>query len=239
MKRSKPILAVDCLNKDFTLHVLGGQIITGCPEVSFTLSQGEFLAVTGPSGSGKSSLIKCIYRTYLPSTGSIIYRAGDETEYDLARAPERVIMALRHKDIGYVSQFLKVVPRTPAVNVLANELRSQGGDNVEATKKAREYLELLGIERGLWQAYPSTFSGGEQQRINLARALIRAPRLLLLDEPTASLDPETKRIVIHLLAACKAAGTSIIGIFHDLEAMHDVVDRVYPMRPGHVGVEAR
>lgn len=232
MLNQNEILAVRKLFKQFTLHVLGEKVISACENVSFVLQQGEFLGLTGPSGAGKSSVIKCIYRTYLASAGSIIYRHRDGGETDLARAPERDIIRLRRLDIGYASQFLKVMPRVPALDVLAGELGKKGWDMEQARARAGEYLEMMNIDRTLWDAYPSTFSGGEQQRVNLARALITGPRLLLLDEPTASLDHETKQTVVRVLTGAKKDGTSIIGIFHDLDVMRRLVDRVFVMRAG-------
>ncbi|OAT85472.1 phosphonate C-P lyase system protein PhnL [Desulfotomaculum copahuensis] len=226
------ILAVNELSKHFVLHILDGKVITGCAGVSFSLQQGEFLGIAGPSGAGKSTVIKCIYRTYLPSGGNVLYRTAGGREVDLARAPEREVIRLRRLEIGYASQFLKVMPRVPAVDVLAGELRRKGWDMERARARAREYLAIMNIDRPLWDAYPSTFSGGEQQRINLARALITAPRLLLLDEPTASLDPETKKIVIRILRDVKEQGTGIIGIFHDYDVMRRLVDRVFTMQSG-------
>jgi len=235
MLNPNEILAVRKLFKQFTLHVLGEKVITACENVSFVLQQGEFLGLTGPSGAGKSSVIKCIYRTYLATSGSIIYRHRDGRETDLAGAPEQEIIRLRRLDIGYASQFLKVMPRVPALDVLAGELGKKGWTMDRARAKAGEYLEMMNIDRTLWDAYPSTFSGGEQQRVNLARALITGPRLLLLDEPTASLDQETKQTVVRVLTEAKKGGTSIIGIFHDLDVMRRLVDRVFVMRAGRCG----
>ncbi len=232
MTDRREILAVRQLSKRFTLHILDGKMITGCEDVSFSLGEGEFLGITGPSGAGKSTVIKCIYRTYLSSTGSVLYTSGDGSRVDLALAPERQVIRLRRQEIGYVSQFLKVMPRVPAVDVLAGELRQKGWEIEQARQRAREYLEMMSINHKLWDAYPSTFSGGEQQRINLARALISGPRLLLLDEPTASLDIETKQIVVCVLREMKEGGASIIGIFHDLDVMERLVDRAFNMKEG-------
>ena len=200
--------------------------------MSFSLKDGEFMGITGPSGAGKSTIVKCIYRTYLPCRGKILYRSQDGREIDLATAPEREIIKLRHKEIGYVSQFLKVIPRIPAREILVEELTRRGWDEEEAQDRAAEYLGMMNISRPLWDTSPSTFSGGEQQRVNVARALITQPRLLLLDEPTASLDSESKKIVIQALLQLKKQGTTIIGIFHDAELMKRLVDRVFTMTAG-------
>lgn len=227
------ILSVENLTKTFTLHMLGGKTIAGCRNISFSLPGGTFLGLLGPSGAGKSTILKCIYRTYLPSGGSLRYFSSKYGEIDLAAATEQQVLRVR-QEIGYVAQFLKVVPRVPAIDILAEGLWQQGCSRREGREMAGEYLARLGIARELWDAYPTTFSGGEQQRINLARALITRPRLLLLDEPTASLDVETKKTVLNMLREMKAAGTSMIGIFHDLDAAGQVVDNVLTMQGGNL-----
>jgi alpha-D-ribose 1-methylphosphonate 5-triphosphate synthase subunit PhnL len=232
MENRGNVLSVKELSKYFILHILGGKVITGCEEIGFDLKQGEFLGLTGPSGAGKSTVLKCIYRTYLPTSGQVIYSGEDGRQTDLACSPEREVIMLRRREIGYVSQFLKVMPRVPAVDVLAWELRQKGWEMESARQRAREYLQIMDINQALWDAYPSTFSGGEQQRINLARALIAGPRLLLLDEPTASLDAVTKQVVVRVLRDLKADGTTMIGIFHDLDVMGRLVDRVINLKAG-------
>lgn len=226
------ILMVDGLAKSFTLHMLGAEGLYGCGNISFNLCAGEFMGIAGPSGAGKSTILKCIYRTYLPTAGRMLYRSRQAGEIDLAAADERSILRLRRSEISYVSQFLKVLPRVSAVNILAEELRQRGWSADQAGEQACALLEMMKIAPALWDAYPSTFSGGEQQRINLARAIIAEPRLLLLDEPTASLDGDTKKIVVQALLALKQKGTSILGIFHDLDSMNRLVDRVFTMRAG-------
>lgn len=226
------ILTVEELSKNFTLHMLGSETIYGCDNINFTLNSGEFMGIAGPSGAGKSTILKCIYRTYLPSGGHIWYHSKRREKIDLTAADERKILWLRHNEIGYVSQFLKVIPRVSTVDILSDELQQRGHNFAEANRRACELLEMMKIDSALWEAFPSTFSGGEQQRINIARALITKPRLLLLDEPTASLDNETKKIVVQALLALKQEGSSIIGIFHDHESMNQLVDRVFTMRAG-------
>ncbi|MHC1759377.1 MAG: phosphonate C-P lyase system protein PhnL [Negativicutes bacterium] len=232
MLAEQEILSVSSLRKEFTLHMLGGKVIIGCDDVNFSLRQGEFMAVVGPSGAGKSSIVKCLYRTYLPTSGQIWYRKADGVAMNIAAATEREIVQLRQSDIAYVSQFLKVIPRISAIDTLAAGLRQRGLDMEAARRQAREYLSLLNIDKELWDAYPSTFSGGEQQRVNVARALIIRPRLLLLDEPTASLDAETKRVVLQSLMTLKNQGTTIIGIFHDTESIKRMADKFFTMSAG-------
>lgn len=228
----KTILTVQNLHKDFTMHILGGKQFAGCAGISLDLKEGEFLGITGPSGAGKSTILKCIYRTYLPSGGVILYRSPRWGAIDLAAATEQQILDLRREEIGYVAQFLKVMPRVAAVDVLADGLWRKGMALEEGREVARQHLDRMGIARELWDAYPSTFSGGEQQRVNLARALILKPRLLLIDEPTASLDSKTKTAVIRLLREIKDQGSSMVVIYHDMEAMRKLVDRTIAMREG-------
>jgi alpha-D-ribose 1-methylphosphonate 5-triphosphate synthase subunit PhnL len=226
------ILNVVNLSKIFTIHILGGKVITGCREVGFSLGAGEFLGITGPSGSGKTSVLKCVYRTYLPSGGEINYISAARGAVDLAKATDQEVLYLRSGEIGYVSQFLRVIPRVAALDVVAEGLLRRGRELAEARALAGEYLARLGIPGDLWDAYPATFSGGEQQRVNIARALITRPRLLLLDEPTASLDSRAKMTVVEMLWELKAAGTAMIGIFHDLETMRKLVDHTIAMNGG-------
>jgi alpha-D-ribose 1-methylphosphonate 5-triphosphate synthase subunit PhnL len=198
-------------------------------DISFNIGKGEFLAIIGPSGAGKSSILKCIYRTYLPTSGHIFYLSRLYGLIDLVDAPERKIINLRAQEIGYVSQFLKVIPRVPALDVVAGRMLPLGYSVETAREQAGKLLTELQIPENLWYAYPVTFSGGEQQRINLARSFITRPRLLLLDEPTASLDEKTKSVVIEILKQMKGKGTTMIGIFHDLDTMGKLADDVLDM----------
>lgn len=234
------ILSVQNLQKNFTMHILGRKQFTGCARISFELPEGECLGITGPSGAGKSTVLKCIYRTYIPSAGAILYRSARSGLVNLSTAPEQVILDLRREEIGYVSQFLKVMPRVPAVDVLAERLWRKGVAVAEGRAAARQSLERLGIACALWDAYPATFSGGEQQRVNLARAFMVRPKLLLIDEPTASLDSKTKTVVLRLLKELKEQGTSMVVISHDPAAMRKLVDRTLVMREGRCNqLEAR
>ena len=193
------------------------------------MKRGEFLAIVGSSGSGKSSLLKCMYRTYLADTGSMLYRPDSNSAIDLTTASDHEILALRRSEIGYVSQLLQVVPRTIAVDVIAEPLLQRGIGIDDARDAASRYLARLRIPEDLWDAYPSTFSGGERQRVNIARALIAAPRLLLLDEPTSALDPASTAVVVEMLRAVNQ-GTTMIGIFHDLSVVRELADRVVVMK---------
>lgn len=222
------MLKVDNLLKVFNIYILGNKVIKGCAGVSFTVGEGEFLGLSGPSGVGKSTILKCIYRSYMPTDGDIWYDSVMYGKVNLATVPDPMVIDIRHKEIGYVSQFLRVIPRVSAIDIVAEALLLKNGASPrEAKKKAGELLERLNIPVHLFDAYPATFSGGEQQRINIARAVIWKPRLLLLDEPTASLDGDSVSIVIDLLKELRNQGTSMIGIFHDNKLMESVTDRVY------------
>jgi len=217
------------LSKSFTLSLNKELKIQAFRDISFKVEKGEFLAITGPSGIGKSSILKCIYRTYIPTSGNIWYDSQHYGLVDLKSIDERKMNYLRKNEIGYVSQFLKVIPRVSAVDVIKERLLFLGYQMNEATERTIELLKELQISESLWEAYPATFSGGEQQRINLARAFISNPKLLLLDEPTASLDGKMKDVVVKKLLNLKKHGTAMIGIFHDIETMKKVADNVLNM----------
>jgi alpha-D-ribose 1-methylphosphonate 5-triphosphate synthase subunit PhnL len=223
------MLRVENLEKQFVSHVLNGKKIVGFRRVSFHVPAGRALGLSGPSGYGKSSVLKCIYRTYLPSRGSIGYASEAFGPVDLGALPENEILALRRRELGYVTQFLSVLPRVPAVDVVAEPLVEAGTPRPKARESARQLLQRLKIDPALHDAYPSTFSGGEKQRVNLARAVIRPPRLLLLDEPTASLDADAMQVVLDLLSEMKARGTTMVAVFHDRSIMDRLMDDVFRM----------
>ena len=219
------LLTVDNLSKTFAMHVLGETRVVGLDDVSFAVDEGEFLGIVGRSGSGKSSLLKCLYRTYDPTAGSASYESRNGS-VDLATCPEREVLALRGSEIGYASQFLDEIPRVPAVDVVARPLRESGVAPADARNKAAELLNRLRLPDDLFEAYPATFSGGERQRVNLARAIAPRPRLLLLDEPTSALDPETRAAAIDLLRSYLGDDTTVIGVFHKRDVIEELTDRV-------------
>ena len=222
------MLTVEELSKDFTLHILGEKNIAACRNVSFNVPEGGFLGLSGPSGAGKSTVLKCIYRTYLPSSGSVWYDSAEYGRIDLATIPDRAVIDIRTREMGYVSQFLKVIPRVSALDVVMEPILARNGvSRDEARIRAVGLLKRLRIPEHLFDAYPATFSGGEQQRINIAHAVSWKPRLLLLDEPTASLDTGSVELVLELLRELRQAGTTMIGIFHDTELMESVTDSVF------------
>ncbi len=218
------ILEVNDLSKVFNLHVLNDKRIEALKKINFSMKEGEIIGLTGKSGSGKSSLMKCIYRTYLASAGEIIYKSISGN-IDLVKADDHEIIELRKNEITYCSQFLSVIPRVPAVDVVCENLFRIEKDRQIAREQTKEMLERLGLPTELWDAFPSTFSGGEQQRINIARAVIASPRFLLIDEPTASLDVKTKDVVIDLILELKKNGTSVLCISHDEYTLERLVDR--------------
>jgi len=227
------------LSKSFVMHMRGGVAIHAFTDVSFNLREGEFVGVSGPSGTGKSSLLKCIYRTYLPTSGHVWYTDQHDEVVDLACADEQTVMRLRAQEIGYVSQFLPVIPRVSALDTITNSMTAKGFAREDSEDKAKDLLERLGIPESLWNMFPSTFSGGEKQRINIIHAVISQPRVLLLDEPTASLDARSAQAVIELVRELKDEGTAMIGVFHDAELLKSLSDRVVHMRcPNAVEVVA-
>lgn len=227
------ILSIDGLSKTFDMHVLGDTQVVGLDDVSFDVSEGEFVAVVGESGSGKSSLLKCLYRTYDPSSGSVTYH-GPDGDVDLTACSNRTVVGLRGDIVGYTSQFLDEIPRVSAVDVVGRPLVEQGVDREAARETARELLSALSVPEALWNAYPATFSGGERQRVNLAQALAPKPKLLLLDEPTSALDPETRRAAIDLLESYLGPETTVIGVFHDTDVVEAVADRVVVLDDGRL-----
>jgi alpha-D-ribose 1-methylphosphonate 5-triphosphate synthase subunit PhnL len=222
------MLQVQRLEKRFVSHALGKEIL-GFPTVSFSVPCGGALGLAGPSGHGKSSVLKCIYRSYRASSGRILYDSGMFGPVDLTALSENEVLALRRHEVGYVTQFLSVLPRVAAMDVVAEPLLADGLPRAEARDRACALLRRLNIDDRLHEAYPATFSGGEKQRVNLARAVIRPCRLLLLDEPTASLDPASLEVVLDLLLDLKARGTTMIAIFHDRSIMDRLMDDIYRM----------
>ncbi|OCT12246.1 phosphonate C-P lyase system protein PhnL [Paenibacillus pectinilyticus] len=229
------LLSIEQLSKSFTLHNLNKHI-SAVEDVSLHLKEGEFVGITGKSGSGKSTVLRCIYRTYLPQSGSIWYQSQRFGRIDLVTAPERTIIELRKFEIGYVSQFLNVMPRTTARELVRHAIVEMGHDVAYAEKETVNMLEHFELDRSLWDSYPGTFSGGEKLRLNIARAMVKRPRLLLLDEPTASLDHGSKLKVKVLIEQLMKEGTTMLGIFHDLAFMENLCTREYQIRDGRFHV---
>jgi alpha-D-ribose 1-methylphosphonate 5-triphosphate synthase subunit PhnL len=227
------ILSIANLAKSFYLHNPGREI-TSCRNISLKLEHGEFIGIAGLSGAGKSTILKCVNRSYLPMRGDIIYDSEAFGRINLATASEREILYLRRHEIGYVSQFLNVMPRTTAKEHVTGALTDMGMDAGSAETGAKEMLAYFRLPENLWDIYPATFSGGERLRLNLAHAMIKKPRLLMMDEPTASLDSKTKNLVRDMLRKLKGRNTSMIGIFHDIEFMEGVCDKVFNISEGAI-----
>ena len=221
------------VSKTFTLHNQGSAVIEVISNVSFSVGAGECVALTGVSGAGKSTLMRMIYGNYLTQSGEI--HIGD---IELVRAEPREVIKLRRDVLGYVSQFLRVVPRVPTLDVVAEPLRSLGASEGDAKASAAALLHELNIPQRLWPLSPTTFSGGEQQRVNIARGFAYNYPAMLLDEPTASLDAANREVVLSLIERAKARGSALIGIFHDEAARDRVCDREIDMSRFTPGVAA-
>ncbi|MEI3612481.1 phosphonate C-P lyase system protein PhnL [Pseudogracilibacillus sp. SO30301A] len=222
------ILQVNHFSKSFRIHHLQ-KTMQAVESIHFTLQKGEFIGIVGKSGSGKSTILKSIYRTYLPEEGEIMYDSARFGQIDLTNASERQMIYLRKHEIGYVSQFLNVMPRITSRQLVENSLLEVGFSIKEAKERAEQALVHFDLDQTLWDAYPNTFSGGEKLRLNIAIATVKNPRLLLLDEPTASLDANSKEKVRQIIEKLKRRGTTLVGIFHDLEFMEGLCDRVFEM----------
>jgi alpha-D-ribose 1-methylphosphonate 5-triphosphate synthase subunit PhnL len=220
-----PILTVSGVDKTFTMHLQGGQRLAVLQRLGFEINPGECVALGGASGVGKSSILKMIYGNYVVDHGRIVLR-GPRDDVDLATAGPRQVLAARRDAMGYVSQFLRCVPRVAALQVVAEPLVERGVPAAAARARAAELLTRLHIPERLWTLPPATFSGGEQQRVNIARGFIAGLPLLLLDEPTASLDARNREVVTELILEKRALGTAMLGIFHDTEVRDAVADRV-------------
>ncbi|WP_053360771.1 ATP-binding cassette domain-containing protein [Bacillus sp. FJAT-27251] len=225
------LLEIRDLSKTFELHNLGKQI-HAVSSVDIALKEGEFVGITGKSGSGKSTILKCIYGTYRIEHGSIWYQSQRFGRINLAQASEREMLHLRKHEIGYVSQFLSAMPRTTARQLVQQAIVEMGRDAEFAAEETEKILAHFELDVELWDSYPATFSGGEKLRLNIARAMVKKPRLLLLDEPTASLDHDSKLKVRELIEQLMKQGTTMLGIFHDLEFMNNLCDREYNMQNG-------
>lgn len=214
------MIEVSGIAKSFTLHNQGGAVIPVMAGATLEVAPGECVALTEASGSWKSTMMRMIYGNYLAQSGSI---RVDGVE--LVGAEPRAVLALRRRTLGYVSQFLRVVPRVPTLAVVAEPCLALGVGRADAEAWARSLLARLRIPPALWGLSPLIFSGGEQQRVNIARGFVHEFPVLLLDEPTASLDEANRETVLELIGEAKARGAAILGIFHDRAARARVADR--------------
>ena len=219
-------LETTSLSKTFTLHGRGGLQLPVFSGIDLKVHAGECLALTGHSGSGKSSLLRCLYGNYGATDGDV--RIQHQSEWvSLAKAEPREVYDVRRRTMGYVSQFLRVIPRVSTLDIVADPLRRLGVSAEEARARAAQWLQRLNLHEHLWHLPPATFSGGEQQRVNIAHGMIADSPVLLLDEPTASLDADNRRVVVDLIRAAREKGSAIVGIFHDDEVREAVATRTF------------
>ena len=221
---STPLIVSD-VAKSFTMHLRGGVVIPVVKGVHFALESGKCAVLGGPSGAGKSSILKMVYGNYGVNSGQILVDHHGRL-VDIASAAPRMVLEIRRDTIGYVSQFLRAVPRVSALDVAADPLVQRGVEEGEARARAADLLSRLNLPEKLWSLPPATFSGGEQQRVNIARGFITDHPVLLLDEPTASLDAVNRAVVVDLIAEKKAAGVALLGIFHDEDVREVVADTI-------------
>lgn len=225
---SQVLIRVRGLAKTFVLHNREGVELPVFTGLDLEVAAGECVVLAGPSGCGKSSLMRCLYGNYAASAGTVELR-HDDNWLDLSDASPREVVDARRRSVGYVSQFLRVIPRVPTLDLVAEPLRRLGVARDLADAQARELLTRLALPERLWHLPPATFSGGEQQRVNVARGLIAPRPVLLLDEPTASLDPANRQIVVDLIGRARDRGAAIVGIFHDTEVRDAVATRSFDL----------
>ena len=235
--RRDPVLDVRRLCKSFVLHAVSGREVVAFNDVSFNITAGEHVALAGMSGAGKSSLLKSIYRTYRPSSGEVWLQIHAGEYVDMCALSDVEIAAIRGHEIGYVSQFLRSEPRRGALDIVAKSARQRGMGEDDAREAARLALQRVGIEPRLWDVYASVLSGGEKQRVNLAAGTVHPPRLLLLDEPLSALDPENRALALDLISSLTHRGVAVVSIFHDLEAIQRLANRVLVLEKGRLVAE--
>ena len=223
------MIEVRDLAKTFTLHTQGGVELPVLHNISFDVARGECLVLHAPSGAGKSTLLRTLYANYRLQQGGVRMRHDDDW-LDLGAATPQQLLALRERTVGFVSQFLRVIPRVPALDLVAEPLRALGWTLEAAQARAAQMLQRLRLPERLWHLPPATFSGGEQQRVNIARSLAVDYPIVLLDEPTASLDAANRDVVIELIHEARTRGAALVGIFHDADVRAAVGTRQLDLR---------
>lgn len=224
------MIRTERLSKRFVLHNQGAAEIPVFAGVDFQVNAGEAVVLTGPSGTGKSTFLRLLYANYKPSAGAIHVRHQGHW-FDIAAEAPRIVIEIRRRTLGYVSQFLRVIPRISTLDLVKDTLIGRGSTEAEADRRAKGMLDRLNLPTKLWDLAPATFSGGEQQRVNIARSFVDPAPILLLDEPTASLDAKNRDVVIDLVAEARKAGVAIVGIFHDDETRAQVMTRPFDLMP--------
>ncbi|MGD9357694.1 MAG: ATP-binding cassette domain-containing protein [Desulfobacterales bacterium] len=222
-------LEVINLSKRFTMHILEDKEIIAFQDINFKIDRGRFLGISGKSGYGKSSLIKCIYRNYDVTSGDIFLYDQTGLKINLTQISDIEMLDIRARRLGYVSQFFQAIPRVTTMNIVIEPLIDRGWHKEAAMERAQALFQLFDIPKNLWDAFPSTFSGGEKQRINLMRTLIDCPEILLLDEPTASLDRNNRQIILNIIQELKKQNITMIGIFHDPAELDMLADEIFPL----------
>ena len=220
-----PMLEVEDVSKTFLLHHQGGVALSVLRGVGLTVGKGEVVVLAGASGSGKSTLLRILFGNYLPTSGRVLVRHSGQM-MDIASAAPRTVLEIRRRTLGWVSQFLRVIPRVKTIDLVCDPMLARGVDPVVAKARAQAMLERVGLPTGLWNLAPQTFSGGEQQRVNIARSFVDPAPILLLDEPTASLDAANRDVVVDLIDEARMKGATIVGIFHDDTVRSRVATRI-------------
>lgn len=218
------------LHKTFILHLQNESRLQVLKGADITAKSKSCTVIGGPSGAGKTTLLRALYGNYLVDTGEILINHRGKM-VDIAKAAPEQILAIRRESLGYVTQFLRAMPRVSTLDIVAAPLLDRGEDYHHAMQKAASILTRLNVPGRLHDLPPVTFSGGEQQRVNLARAFVCDWPILLLDEPTASLDPVNRDIVIALMREAKSRGAALIGIFHDPLVRDEVADAELTLEP--------
>jgi alpha-D-ribose 1-methylphosphonate 5-triphosphate synthase subunit PhnL len=231
---NSPILDVRNISKSFTLHNIDGRNVSALHDVSFAVHPGEHVSLAGSSGAGKSTLLRLIYRTYSITSGEVNFRLVNDQWVDIAQLSDAEVIAIRGREIGYVSQFLRAQPRRSVIDLVSKAGISRGMSPADAREQAGISLGRLGIAPSLWDVHTSVLSGGEKQRVNIAAGLISPPRLLLLDEPVSALDPENRERAIEVIADLSKQGVAVLAVFHDLDAISRLASRIILMARGQV-----
>jgi len=226
---SELMVHIDDLYKTFFLHTQGGAQLPVLRGFNLEVREGECVVLSGPSGAGKSTVLRSLYANYKPQAGKIFVRHDDELINMMSAHPHKVL-EIRRRTLGYVSQFLRVIPRVPTIDIVSEPLRALGVDADTARQKAAAILDRLDIPSKMWELAPATFSGGEQQRVNIARSMVVEYPVLLLDEPTASLDATNQQTVISLIGEARERGAAMVGIFHDPKVRDEVATRIVDLK---------
>lgn len=232
------VLSIRDLHKTFTLHAIDGRTVEALRGVDLEVRRGEHVALAGTSGSGKSTLLKCIHRTCLPTAGSIRLDVdGTNGPLELARAGDREMVAVRATSLGYISQFHRAEPRRTVLDTVIRAGVARGLEPTDASERAAATLRRVRLDDQLWGTHAVLLSGGERQRVNLAAGIVAAPPLLLLDEPISALDPDNRKAVLDLIAELTDGDTTVVSVFHDLEAIVALAHRVVVLAAGRVADE--